>query len=203
MFRAVALPKVWLAAAAVGASMLVSPVVASDSAAANSAPRSTSLKSAVTPWNERPWSERRALVKRIHRSRIGRRDHPLRADNINDEEVREIEAVMLARHPGAVVNIGAVVNHCPCENGPACSEQVWVVAYRPEASLGLQLSRLDGRWQVGPLQRWWLRFDEFQQRPFPTGRSGDPELQAQLDAYLAEQTALYDSFPNCVGAGKG
>lgn len=184
-------------------SLLAAAAQASGNLSADAPVIGEAVKPAVTPWNERPWSERRALVKRIHRSRIGRRDHPLRADNINDEEVREIEAVMLARHPGAVVNIGAVVNNCPCEDGPACSEQVWVVAYRPEASLGLQLSRLDGRWQVGPLQRWWLRFDEFQQRPFPTGRSGDPQLQAQLEAFLAEQTALYDSFPECIGDGKG
>lgn len=157
----------------------------------------------TTPWNERPWSLRAPIVRAVIRSRIVRRDAPARSANIVDQEVLEIEAVMREQHPGAVVNIGTVVSECACEDGPTCTEQVWVVAYLPQASQGLQLSRIDGRWQLGPLQQWWLRFEAFNQKPYPQGRIGDPTLTAQVEAHLKEQTALYDSFPLCTRAESG
>ena len=159
-------------------------------------PRTNSAES-TTPWNERPWSLRASILRAVRGSRIVRRDAPARSTNIVDQEILEIEAVMREQHPGAVVNIGTVVNDCPCEDGPSCTEQVWVVAYLPHASQGLQLSRVNGRWQIGPLQQWWLRFEAFNQKPYPQGRIGDPALTAKVDTYVQEQTALYDSFPLC------
>lgn len=170
---------------------------------ANSAEPNQASSPSTTPWNERPWSLRASIVRAVHRSRIVRRDAPARSTNIADQEILEIEAVMREQHPGAVVNIGTVVNECPCEDGPDCTEQVWVVAYLPHASQGLQLSRLNGRWQIGPLQQWWLRFERFNQQPYPQGRIGDPTLTAQVEAYLREQTAIYDSFPLCTHAESG
>lgn len=165
-------------------------------AAETSAPSTAS----TTPWNERPWSLRAPIVRAVRRSRIVRRDAPARSANIVDQEILEIEAVMRQQHPGAVVNIGTVVNDCACEDGPGCTEQVWVVAYLPQASQGLQLSRIDGRWQIGPLQQWWLRFEAFNQKPYPQGRVGDPALSSKVDAYVQQQTFLYDSFPLCTHA---
>ena len=171
---------------------LASPAGAAETGAAST--------ESTTPWNERPWSQRAQIIRAVHRSRIVRRDAPARSANIVDQEILEIEAVMREQHPGAVVNIGTVVNDCPCEDGPRCTEQVWVVAYLPHASQGLQLSRMNGRWQLGPLQQWWLRFEAFNQKPYPQGRIGDPALTAQVEAHLKEQTALYDSFPLCTHA---
>jgi hypothetical protein len=74
--------------------------------------------------------------------------------------------------PDAIVNISGVVTGCACEDGPACSDQVWVVAYRPEWSKGLELSKINGHWTVGPLQQWWLDYEKLEaERPSAlTGR---------------------------------
>lgn len=181
--------------------LLLSPSASAQATSTAAGPDNEPGSNSVTPWQERPWSARRPIMEAIHGSRIRRRDTPARIANISDEEVREIESVMREQHPGAVVNIGTVLGDCICEDGPQCSEQVWVVAYLPQASQGLQLSRINERWQLGPLQRWWLRYEDFHQRPYPQGRIGDPEFAARVDAYVAEQTALFDSFPHCQDRG--
>ncbi len=131
--------------------------------------------------------------QQIHRlsTMPARREGPLRADNITDEEVREIQGVMASLAPGAIVNISGVVTGCPCEDGGGCTDQVWVVAYRPERSRGLQLSRISGHWSVGPVQQWWLDYARLQtQRPDASDR------QAWSD-YLAAQEKLEQRYPTC------
>ena len=91
--------------------------------------------------------------RRIHQSRPHRLEGPLRYDNISDIEVREIEKEVREIMPGAIVNISGVTTGCPCEDGPKCTDQVWIVAYRPERSTGLMLSKIDGHWRVGPVQK--------------------------------------------------
>ena len=59
--------------------------------------------------------------------------------------------------PRAMVNISPVVTNCPCEEGPNCTAQVYVVATTGDNSKGLQLSRLKDQWMVGVVQQWWLR----------------------------------------------
>jgi len=120
-----------------------------------------------------------------------RRDGPLRAENITDEEVREIQAAMSSLFPGAIVNIGGVVTGCPCEEGGGCTDQVWVVAYRPERSRGLQLSRISGHWIVGPQQQWWLDYERLE------GAYRKISDRKALQDYLAEQDKLYERYPSC------
>lgn len=120
-----------------------------------------------------------------------RRDGPLRAENINDEEVREIQTAVSSLLPGAIVNISGVVTGCPCEDGPACSDQVWVVAYRPEWTKGLQLSKISGHWTVGALQQWWLDYDKLEAE-----RPKRPDWKVWED-FVAAVEKLQERFPAC------
>jgi hypothetical protein len=123
------------------------------------------------------------LEKRIWEIRPYRRDGPLRSTNITDDEVRQIQIVANQKLPGSIVNIGGVVSGCACEDGSLCSDQVWIVAHRPDRSRGLLLSKIDDHWIVGPVQQWWLDYEALQARP--DGLSTEDE------------DAMTDRFPKC------
>ncbi len=129
------------------------------------------------------------LIDRAHELRPQRRDEPLRYENISDIEVREIQDVAAKFVAKAIVNISPVVTGCPCEEGPQCTDQVYIVASNPADSVGLQLSRVKNSWQVGVVQRWWLRYDALQVR---RGTMAWP-------AYEALQAELLRELPQCVG----
>jgi hypothetical protein len=130
-----------------------------------------------------------ALIERAQELRPRRRDEPLRYENISDIEVREIQDVAAKFVAKAIVNISPVVTGCPCEEGPQCTDQVYIVASNPADSLGLQLSRVKNSWQVGVVQRWWLRYDALRAR---RGTMDWP-------AYEALQAELLRELPQCVG----
>src|ERR1043165_9489862 len=88
-----------------------------------------------------------------------RRDTPLRELNITDNEVREIQDIAGKYAMQTMLNISPVVHGCPCEEGPLCTDQVYVVATLPEKTVGLQLSRVRNAWVLGTVQQWWLRYD--------------------------------------------
>lgn len=136
------------------------------------------LTNETTAWKQtgewalsaRPWTLRDLIVevnfaanppvyRTFKRTYPGRRDGPLREANLSDDEVREIQAVAHGVVPDAIVNISGVVTGCPCEEGAGCKEQVWIVAHRPGEMKGLQLSRVSGKWGIGPLQQWWLEYE--------------------------------------------
>jgi hypothetical protein len=99
---------------------------------------------------------RHRVEVRINQTRPSRRDGPLREINLSDNEVREIESVMSPIYPGFILNISGVVKGCPCEEGSACSDQVWVVPENDVKVPGVSLSRISGHWMVGPIQQWWM-----------------------------------------------
>jgi hypothetical protein len=115
------------------------------------------------------------------------RDGPLRAQNISDEEVREIQAAMGSRATPDMLSIGAVVTGCPCEDGAGCRDQVWVVVSRPEKSYGLLFSRIDGHWTLGPVQRWWIRRHDLESNRSKFG----------WQEYLKASDRLNADFPSC------
>jgi hypothetical protein len=130
-----------------------------------------------------------SLVQRAFELRPQRRDAPLRYENITDIEVREIQLVAEKHVPKSIVNISPVVTGCPCEEGPQCTDQVYIVANGLVTSAGLQLSRVKNSWQVGVVQQWWLRYDA---------------LRARRDtmnwrAYEASEAELFRELPQCVG----
>lgn len=128
------------------------------------------------------------LSERIATSHPARRDSPLREANLSDEEVREIQAVAHGVVSDSLVNISGVVTGCPCEEGANCSDQVWIVAYSPMRTKGLQLSKIGGRWAIGPVQQWWLDLENIDSRETSF---------VSRTAYFAEREKLYARFPVC------
>jgi hypothetical protein len=115
----------------------------------------------------------------------------LRQDNISDEEVREVEQAAFEAYPDSIVNISGVTDGCNCEEGGACTAQVWLALYREEHIRGLVLSKIDGHWKVGAVQRWWNQYSAHQSTNPGFGRG--PE---QI-AWRQENQRLLDSFPAC------
>jgi hypothetical protein len=140
-------------------------------------------------------AERRALMEkrfaveqRIEATRPKRREGPLRYKNISDNEAREVKAVARKVLPRAIVNIGPVVTGCPCEEGPECTDQVWVTVDRGATSSGVLLSRIAGDWTIGPIQRWWFEKEDLDRRQSSFSQHSD---------YYDAQDALVDRFPAC------
>jgi hypothetical protein len=121
-----------------------------------------------------------------------RRNSPLRELNISDDEVREVQVLAALYLPRELVNISPVVTNCPCEEGPTCTAQVYVLATGKGRTKGLQLSRMNQTWQVGIVQGWWLKHEALKQQD--TGNKF-------LDEYREEKARneLLEEFPVCVG----
>jgi hypothetical protein len=130
-----------------------------------------------------------AMERRVEELRPRRRDTPLRYLNISDDEVREIQVVAAKHLPKVLLNISPVVADCPCEEGPQCTDQVYILAESGQASKGLQLSRIKNSWIVGNVQQWWFRFDELRARA----------NKMDFDAYWSAKNELLREFPACVG----
>ena len=132
---------------------------------------------------------RYSVERRIARTHPTRRDGLLRKANLSDDEVREIQSVMSPIYPGAILNISGVVTGCPCEEGASCSDQVWVVPENELKTDGVSLSRISGRWTVGPIQKWWL--DEVH-------LENDRRLTSSKRAEALD--SLWEHFPACAQA---
>ena len=131
----------------------------------------------------------RDLQYRAWQVRPMRRDEPLRYLNISDYEVREIQLVAERYLPKVLLNISPVVTGCPCEEGPQCTDQVYIDAQTGQSSKGLQLSHVKNAWVVGSVQQWYFRYDEL--------RARGPKLD-YLN-YLRAESELFREFPMCVG----
>lgn len=131
------------------------------------------------------------------KTRPVRQDTPLRPENITDREVSEIQGVLKELYPGSVVYISAVTTECPCEDGPYCTDQVWSVAARIDDSNELALSRIDGTWQVGPLQKWWLVRDRlWQMYKDPISDSANTQ-KIDYREYQKRLMGHIEAFPTC------
>jgi hypothetical protein len=134
---------------------------------------------------------RAAVVKRAREIVPRRRDVPMRELNLTDDEVREIQAATKSWLPGTYLNISPVVTGCPCEDGPGCKAQVYVVADSSEKPSGLLLSRIRDEWKVGDVQRWWLRY----------GQLLEAEKKMDWLEYNQAELKLAREFPVCSGPG--
>jgi len=133
--------------------------------------------------------KRMRIVDRAHELRPRRRDEPLRYLNISDNEVREIQLMAEKYLPRVLLNISPVVTGCPCEEGPQCTDQVYIVAETAQSSRGLQMSRVRNAWVVGSVQQWWLKHDELAAQ---RGKMGYEKYESALNE-------LARDFPMCVG----
>jgi hypothetical protein len=142
---------------------------------------------------EKAYRERlQAISLRAWEVRPRRRDTPLRELNISDNEIREIEALTSRLMRDSMVNISPVVSDCPCEEGPLCTAQVYVVATTAEKTVAVQFSRIRNAWQIGPVQAWWTRNELLRER-LATGKIRD------YAEYMRAADELLEEFPMCVG----
>ena len=118
------------------------------------------------------------------------RDSPLRYLNISDEEVREVQSAASAVVGKVLVTIGPVVVGCPCEDGASCTDQVWILAHLQKETVGLLLSRIGGHWDIGTVQRWWLRDAELRSHERCT-------TTAECSALGAAWRQHMNEFPLC------
>jgi hypothetical protein len=152
---------------------------------ANAQRLSDDERAQMAAYHERLWK----IEERAGALYPRRRDTPMRDLNISDNEVREIEAIARRHLLNSMLNISPVVAGCACEEGPLCTDQVFVVATTATQTVSLQLSRIRNAWVVGPVQRWWTQFSALQARRSEMGyrRFDDAKNQLLLD------------FPMCVG----
>lgn len=137
----------------------------------------------------RDFLKRWELQKHVLALQPTRRDAPLRYLNISDNEVREIQLVAEKYVPKVLLNISPVVTGCACEEGPQCTEQVFIVAEKPGKSVGLQLSRIKNAWVVGNVQQWFLRYDALRAQ----------QKEMDYDRFYRAEGELLREFPACVG----
>ena len=140
------------------------------------------------------WQQQRERYSHIWQRALelspGRRDTPLRELNISDGEVREVQNIAARFLPRALVNISPVVAGCPCEEGSECTAQVYVLATAKEETTGLQLSRTGQHWDVGVVQKWWLKRNAVRRQ-----NTGNTFLDWYLEAKAHND--LLEEFPMC------
>lgn len=146
---------------------------------------------------KRQYALQRERTKRIWKSRPRRLEGPLRTENISDEEVREVQAVTAEVFPGAIVNISGVTDGCPCEDGPRCDSQVWIVAYRDNKNHGLMLSRVDDEWTIGLTQRWRLQYYHLREQSRQILAERGSDYRADLRKIGDALTLHRQSFLQC------
>src|SRR4051812_8166493 len=137
--------------------------------AAKFSPREMNRMLAEMAQWESEWRRKDHISRRAEALKPAYRAEPLRYLNISDEEVRQVQLISVKYLPRAMMNISPVVTNCPCEEGPNCTAQVYVVATTGENSKGLQLSRLKDQWTVGVVQQWWIRREGLRAPPPAAG----------------------------------
>ena len=113
----------------------------------------------------------------------------MRYVNLSDNEMREIQEVASKHLAKTVLNVSPVIEGCPCEEGPLCTDQVYVVTQVSGMPVGLQLSLVKKVWKVGVVQSWWLRYDALRAQ----------QRTMNYRAYSSSESELYREFPVCVG----
>jgi hypothetical protein len=134
---------------------------------------------------------RGAVLNRAREIAPRRRDAPMRELNLTDDEVREIQVATKSWLPNSYLNISPVVTGCPCEDGPGCKEQVYILADAGDKSAGLMLSRIRNEWKVGDVQKWWLRYAQL----LEAGKKMDWLEYQRAELKMARE------FPVCSGPG--
>jgi len=115
---------------------------------------------------------------------------------ISDNEVREIQGVLAVVAPGATVYIGGVSDRCICEDGPLCTNNVDTTIWNGTTHRAIRLSRIDGKWRVGPLMQWELEDGALRAKFFSASRASgqwNPDMAA-FDAMREHERTR----PKCV-----
>jgi hypothetical protein len=152
------------------------------------------------------WSETQADPRTVDRqidARLSSRfqnarllNRSMRAENIRDEEVRELQSVIATLDKGSITSIGPVIAGCRCEEGPACTAEVTVALHKPGQSVGMNFSRIEGKWQLGMVQKWDLKYEAAQAR-YWNRRVPAAERGKQQQVYAEELATLLAEMPQC------
>lgn len=119
---------------------------------------------------------------------------PLRYENITDNEVREIRKQLDDEAPGDIVSISGVVAACGCEELPACTSQVAVDLKTGDKPRRIILSQVNGKWELGRLQAWWLRLESYASTCQRSGLAAKAELDEGCER---QRRGLEESTPRC------
>jgi hypothetical protein len=113
----------------------------------------------------------------------------LRFENISDEEVRELVQLTRKLAPGAIVNVSGVTRGCPCEDGPACTDSVAVVAvFEGKSPTRLPFRRVRDHWVLAADTQWYWDLKQMLAR-----RHEFPSTAAYGEAW----DTLLERFPYC------
>jgi hypothetical protein len=125
----------------------------------------------------------------------------LRYENIRDDEVAEIRQVVAKIAPGIVINIDSVVEGCDCAEGSACTDQVRVVSQRSDRPFFLLLSRMNGHWDLGPVEKWERAAADLSRRHLEIiGPVNAPDHRLRLATYWNQVDLLNQMKPRCEAA---
>lgn len=125
----------------------------------------------------------------------------LRYENISDAEVQEIQQVVAKLAPGVMINIGSVIEGCGCAEGTACTDQVRVVSQRSSQPFVLLLSKMNGRWDIGPVEKWERDNAElYRRRAEMIGPADSPDYHSHRAAYWERVRQLDEARPRCESA---
>jgi hypothetical protein len=123
--------------------------------------------------------------------------HSLRAENIRDEEVKEIQMVVAALDRGFITSIGGVVAGCHCEEGPACTDEISVALQKAGRTVGMNFSKIEGKWQLGELQKWDLKYQAVLAKYRDISFAPARERGKLRQAYAEELATLLAEMPQC------
>lgn len=131
---------------------------------------------------------------------------PLRYENLTDNEVREIKTVAAGLKKGEIVSIGAATEGCRCEeDATTCSSQVRISLHAVNANSQVELSRINGHWDIGQLLRWELREEELRARLHDEAAGPNPvsyRVRLQEIDRLSKQRPICPVSPPSSIAGK-
>jgi hypothetical protein len=135
------------------------------------------------------------LARRYQNDRTSKRSP--RAENIRDEEVREIQIAAATLDKGFIISIGAVVAGCRCEEGPACTDEVSVALQKSDHIVGINFSKIENKWQLGVLQKWDLKYQALEARRWDRRVVAAADKGKQQQSYAEELATLLSEMPQC------
>jgi hypothetical protein len=126
----------------------------------------------------------------------------LRAENITDTEVREVQKIIAERSPGTITRIGAVTVGCNCGELAACTSHVLIDVKREKTMSVVLLARVKGTWQVSEGQSWQWRVDNWKANRRLLSKVPRENLKAYLDELERERLLIEKDAPHCPGIEK-
>jgi hypothetical protein len=98
---------------------------------------------------------------------------------------------------GFITSIGGVVAGCHCEEGPACTDEISVALQKAGRTVGMNFSKIEGKWQLGELQKWDLKYQAVLAKYRDISFAPARERGKLRQAYAEELATLLVEMPQC------